>query len=942
MPVYNTQPPQLKNRNTGSSGINYKKITERIAAKKAQTTSNPTPITWPTSQPEEVTQGFSERLTGLITGIGKGIGEDWKKGGERLTTAFNEENLNDPTDIPRAVSRTVGTVAKVAFSPINRVLESLINKTADVISNDKTFQKVADTDFVGERLDDIAFGVDSFSDWAKRNPDLAGDIEDVVNVGLLIAGEKPAQTALQKTSNTLAGTLNKGLRAKGLVADTAASLRQEAPNLLQKGKEMIKPSKDLGGVVGEITQAKDTRGLAKSTDALADFVTKRANKGESLDIDYYKLPDELKPEMKNIAKQVDEALGKDTNLYKPKDLTVETITEGGQVIKTDYVSRALQHLDEIYTSVGDDLAAANIREAITKYVKTGFTKLDVNDLAKLYGEDAPKAFSKLGDALTSKTAQASESIRSGLKDVARSGMDDTAKNLDIMYSKYKSLEGYSLKMRESVQQLANKVEERGLLEKAGRALGQVADLTTGGFVKSFFSKFLVPSNVGQKTLNSLDLNAKLSSNLKAVLKLVKENDDEGLIQALKKIATEQPRTEVKQIKAPQFEQRSSFERSPIIQYIKDNPPNIGLSIRDVKKIDNLTKKEMIEIIDYARLNKDYNQSIEDAIGYLAEKFNLKGKNLDDIADELEALVGDTKTTGTVSVDVKSPPFTSIEQRNGVYQVVTENRRVIGEFKDAKSAQEAANKLSKIELQSLSKDKYSNAIENLSEQYSKVKSAPKTTSNVVDQYKPLSNALDEVSSRIEGDSYTLENIGILQKEMKNMDLPTFTKSLSKIISEMEGNRFASEGLIDILKQAQSSGVKKLPTGATPTKQQINKLLTVDKLPNGDVIMYHGTNSLDNITKTGVVDPKYTNQAVKDLEGRFEIFVSPDKKLAGSYGKKVVPVVVPKKMFNEWLAKAKKDYRYSKAIGEDPVYTDMTFTELSSSTPLKLYKTVKKTK
>lgn len=80
--------------------------------------------------------------------------------------------------------------------------------------------------------------------------------------------------------------------------------------------------------------------------------------------------------------------------------------------------------------------------------------------------------------------------------------------------------------------------------------------------------------------------------------------------------------------------------------------NIGLSIKDVKSIDSLTKNEMIEAIDYIRLKKPYNQKIEENIGYLAEKYNIKSKTNGAIANELEKLVEQTKTKDTSGRVVK--------------------------------------------------------------------------------------------------------------------------------------------------------------------------------------------------------------------------------------------------------------------------------------------------
>ena len=62
-----------------------------------------------------------------------------------------------------------------------------------------------------------------------------------------------------------------------------------------------------------------------------------------------------------------------------------------------------------------------------------------------------------------------------------------------------------------------------------------------------------------------------------------------------------------------------------------------------KQIDNLTKDEMIKAIDYVRLKKSYDQTMEDSIGHLAEKFGIKSKSLATVANQFERLVEETKT-----------------------------------------------------------------------------------------------------------------------------------------------------------------------------------------------------------------------------------------------------------------------------------------------------------
>jgi hypothetical protein len=82
------------------------------------------------------------------------------------------------------------------------------------------------------------------------------------------------------------------------------------------------------------------------------------------------------------------------------------------------------------------------------------------------------------------------------------------------------------KMAEKVQSLSQRVENRNLVEKIARKLADFVDVATFGGPKAFVTRFLIPSNVGQKTLNSLDLERQLSKNLRNLDKALDGSDDD--------------------------------------------------------------------------------------------------------------------------------------------------------------------------------------------------------------------------------------------------------------------------------------------------------------------------------------------------------------------------------------------------------------------------------
>lgn len=269
------------------------------------------------------------------------------------------------------------------------------------------------------------------------------------------------------------------------------------------------------------------------------------------------------------AQKVDELLGKDTTARTLDALATKGKTLGGKVVSTNYVEKAMQHLKEFYQSAGDNVSAANVGELIDKARSQGLTNLEVNQLARKYNiEFGDKAFTSLGEPKTSVTSQMYETVRKGLKDVARSGLNgEAAKKLDSLISDAYSVRTLIRKNIEKINALDQRVSKRGWGEKIGRGLGIATDTLTGGVLTGFVKKF-IPSNVGLKTLNALDLEQNLSKNLKILEEATQAETPGALIKAIKKL------------------------NRGIINKVKGKG---GLSLQDVSK--DVTKKVQYKTLD---------------------------------------------------------------------------------------------------------------------------------------------------------------------------------------------------------------------------------------------------------------------------------------------------------------------------------------------------------
>lgn len=241
---------------------------------------------------------------------------------------------------------------------------------------------------------------------------------------------------------------------------------------------------------------------------------------------YSDLGSKLNEFVQSNLKKVDTEFAKNPTPQPLESLT-KTFGEGDTSIKINYVQDAIEQLKELYTKTKEPSALVKINQLETKANSAGLTPSEINNLARQYGtEFGSKAFTKTGDPLTSVNARAFENTRAGIKGTARSFLtDETAKVLDKTISEALNTKILVDKMTEAVNKLQRRVNQRGLGEKIGRAVGGVVDVATGGALKGLFKKIFLESNVGLKKMNALDLEAQLQKNLKIVQDLNKTPDE---------------------------------------------------------------------------------------------------------------------------------------------------------------------------------------------------------------------------------------------------------------------------------------------------------------------------------------------------------------------------------------------------------------------------------
>lgn len=380
-----------------------------------------------------------------------------------------------------------------------------IADAGDVIGNSKWFTDVVNLYDTDPNFKDT---VDGIANFAR----LTGDVEMAVDGVNLI--KKASKKLVDKTSQ-LAG------KAKAMLPDDIT------PNgLLIRARNMAEPVKTPEQALGQISQGK-VGDITPVRNALESIDTSGVNTFQDLQT-------RIKSNIPEFARQVDAELAKDTGIYKPNDLAVRGQTAGGKVVSTDHITKALTDLKELYTKIGDKVSAGNISETLAKAKKIGLTRKEVNDISRTYGQEfSEKAFSKVtGEPLTSVNAQAFENTRAGLKTTARQGLGGAeAKAIDAKLSDLYDTQKLIDRNVEAVNKLKQRINERGLIEKAGYLLAKYGDLLTGGSIRGFVGG-LLPRGAGYKVMNALDVESALRKNLDIVERAFKAKTDGEMLKIL--------------------------------------------------------------------------------------------------------------------------------------------------------------------------------------------------------------------------------------------------------------------------------------------------------------------------------------------------------------------------------------------------------------------------
>lgn len=441
-------------------------------------------------------------------------------------------------------------------------------------------------------------GIPEYTPSEREKANL-GIATNIGGAAIDVAGALEGATALK----ALAGSTARGV-ATGVKSTVNASknLPSTISNATKAIQDIGKTPKTLERAVGEIAQGTtDTINPVKT--ALSVIDTTKVNT-------YADLLGEIKRAIPSVAQKVDNEFLKDSTVYSLNDLAVKQTTKAGKEVATDYVTKGLKELDDFYTSVGDDVAKADIQDLITKSTTEGLTKKEVNDIARLHGREL-SAYNVNGQLASGLTKQAAENTRQGLKNTARQGLSEEAKNLDSQISALYDTQTLIEKNVEKVNRLKQLIQDRGLVEKIGYNFSKYADILTGGSIRGLVGGIL-PRGVGNKVMNALDLEDNLRANLDIVEKTLKSKTEKELIgnlNQLKSSVDDSARTTSSLNKNTTATTKKNINAN----IIADNIPQSTKAA--TKKVEKSIPKELQPLAEEARKYKS------------AEEFSSYGTNI---------------------------------------------------------------------------------------------------------------------------------------------------------------------------------------------------------------------------------------------------------------------------------------------------------------------------
>ncbi len=426
------------------------------------------------------------------------------------------KNINTGKENPNVIEgagQMIKGAGQQAFGTISGAAQTLFAPATPAIS--KLTEAI--TPFLRKQNPQLAKAYDNLipviQKISEKHPESATLVSDIINTLTLGIGgaatkkaiEKPIKEALTKDAF---GAATKEIKNKTMSAVT------------QKSGDTVK-------ITGKIIQG-DTSDIANAKKILTSIDTKGIKTSKDLS-------DALQKNITKAKETLDKKLAESPIVNKPlliKDFEKATKI-GDKTVRHNYLDDMLKQLNDFYTSTNDIVALEKIKQLEAKGNSTGLTLQEANDLAREHGTNL-NAFNANGQLSSGLSKQAAENTRIGVKETVRDayGNRETAA-LDEQMSDAIAVKDLIDKRVEAVNKAQQKIVERGWGAKTGALVAKVLDTISGGMIKGATKELI--GLKGDTTLNILDLEKSLKSDLAKLQKASKAETEAEMINVLNTI-----------------------------------------------------------------------------------------------------------------------------------------------------------------------------------------------------------------------------------------------------------------------------------------------------------------------------------------------------------------------------------------------------------------------
>lgn len=340
---------------------------------------------------------------------------------------------------------------------------------------------------------------------------------DVLTTMHFLAGDKTDFTGMTKEQRDAVSSPSNEAQQQGYVGEKISELAVptgEAKAAIGVGSKALGAATEASRVkkatdaVGRVLQ-----GEIKDVPAARDVLSTIERKGINT---YQDLVDRLHEKIGIISRTQDKAY-EANNSVRTLDNLAHGTTVGGTTVKQNYVKDALDQLENFYTKTNDLPNATRIQQLVEKANTSGLSVKEINNIAREHGANL-SGFNASGELASGLSKQAAENTRAGVKATVRDLFgNNLSKISDAELTKLIRVRDLAKDMAEKVNDLSQKIQSRGLGERAGRLIGQAVNLVGLNGPKGFLEYFL-GRGTGLKTLNALDLQKQLAKNLKLIQK----------------------------------------------------------------------------------------------------------------------------------------------------------------------------------------------------------------------------------------------------------------------------------------------------------------------------------------------------------------------------------------------------------------------------------------